>query len=111
MRISQERHFYRVNGVFFSRIYRSRAGRGMPAAMDILVIIKSPIDMKKTILATVLFLLARLAAAAAVDLGSTTEHTPYDRYLTPVKDVFNSMHGEGATMQKVQAAMRQGRAF
>jgi hypothetical protein len=67
--------------------------------------------MKKTILTAVVLLLTKLAAAAVVDLGTTTEHTPYDRYLTPVKEVFNSMHGEGATMEKVQAAMRQGRAF
>jgi len=67
--------------------------------------------MKKALLTITALLLAKLAAFAVVDLGTTTDHTPYDRYLTPVKDVFNGMHGEGATMDKVQAAMRQGRAF
>jgi hypothetical protein len=76
-----------------------------------LIIIKSPIDMKKTLLTAAALLLSQFAAFAVVDLGTSTDHTPYDRYLTPVKEVFNTMHGEGATMEKVQAAMRQGRAF
>jgi hypothetical protein len=67
--------------------------------------------MKNILLTTALLLLTKFAAFAVVDLGTTTEHTPYDRYLTPVKDVFSSMHGEGATMEKVQSAMRQGRSF
>jgi len=67
--------------------------------------------MKKTLLTIAALLLAKLAAFAVVDLGTTTDHTPYDRYLSPVKDVFNGMHGEGATMDKVQTAMRTGRAF
>jgi len=67
--------------------------------------------MKKTFLTIAALLLAKLAAFAVVDLGTTTDHTPYDRYLSPVKDVFNGMHGEGATMDKVQTAMRTGRAF
>ncbi|MDR3403502.1 MAG: hypothetical protein P4L99_13475 [Chthoniobacter sp.] len=67
--------------------------------------------MKKAFLTISLLLLTKLASFAAVDLGTATDHTPYDRFLTPVKEVFNSMHGEGATMDKVQAAMRTGRAF
>lgn len=65
----------------------------------------------KTTLALVLLLAAKLTASAVTDLGAPTDHTPYDRYLAPVKTVFNSMHGEGATMDKVQALMRQGRSF
>jgi hypothetical protein len=68
--------------------------------------------MKKTLLAAALLLLTRFAlSAATIDLGTVTDHTPYDRYLTPVKEVFNSMHGESASMDKVQALMREGRAF
>jgi hypothetical protein len=68
--------------------------------------------MKRTFLTAALLLLTRFAlSAATVDLGTVTDHTPYDRYLTPVKDVFNSMHGESASMDKVQALMREGRAF
>lgn len=83
----------------------------MMAAIRILKIIKRQFDMKKALLTAALLLLTKFAVSAAVDLGTTTDHTPYDRYLTPVKDVLNSMHGETATMDKVQSAMRQGRAF
>jgi len=83
----------------------------MLEAMSIIVIMKSPVHMKTTILSLAVLLLTKLATFAVVDLGTTTEHTPYDRYMAPVKDVLSSMHGEGATMDKVQAAMRQGRAF
>lgn len=84
----------------------------MMEAIMILKIIKSPLDMKKTLLTAALLLLAKFATAyAAVDLGTNTDHTPYDRFLAPVKEVFGTMHGEGASMDKVQAAMRQGRAF
>ncbi|MEP6668167.1 MAG: hypothetical protein ABJF10_03390 [Chthoniobacter sp.] len=67
--------------------------------------------MKNTLLTISLLLLTKLAACAVVDLGTTTDHTPYDRFLSPVKDVFNGMHGEGASMDKVQSAMRTGRSF
>lgn len=83
----------------------------MMAAITVLTIIKSPIDMKKALLTIVVLFLTKLALLAGVDLGTSTEHTPYDRYMAPVKDVLNSMHGEAASMDKVQAAMRQGRAF
>jgi hypothetical protein len=79
--------------------------------MDIIEVIKSPIDMKKLALSAALLLLTKLAAFAVLDLGTTTDHTPYDRYLSPVKVVFNTMHGEGASMDKVQALMREGRGF
>jgi len=67
--------------------------------------------MKKALLTISLLLLTKLASFAAVDLGTATDHTPYDRFLTPVKEVFSEMHGEGASMDKVQTAMRTGRAF
>jgi hypothetical protein len=76
-----------------------------------LTIIKSPIDMKTTLLTAALFLLTKLVVSAAVDLGTSIDHTPYDRYMTPVKEVLSSMHGEAAGMDKVQSAMREGRAF
>lgn len=83
----------------------------MPEAMVVIVIITSPVNMKTTFLSLAIFLTAKLVASAVTDLGAPTEHTPYDRFLTPVKDTFTTMHGEGATMDKVQALMRQGRSF
>jgi len=67
--------------------------------------------MKTTSLALVLLLAARLSASAITDLGAPTEHTPYDRFLNPVKQVLNTMHGQGASMDKVSALVRQGRNF
>jgi hypothetical protein len=67
--------------------------------------------MKNTILTLALLLLAKLSAFAIVDLGSTTSQTPYDRYMSPVKQTFASLSGNGATMDRVQALMRQGRGF
>ena len=67
--------------------------------------------MKTAFLSVVLLLIAKLSVFAIVDLGSTTAQTPYDRYMSPVKQTFANIHGEGATMQKVQALMREGRGF
>ena len=83
----------------------------MPIATAIMEILIIPIVMKPILFSAALLLLAKLSAFAIVDLGSTTAHTPYDRYMSPVKQVFNGMHSEGTTMDRVQALMRQGRAF
>ena len=83
----------------------------MPVAMSIMEIIEKPIVMKPLVSALALLLLAKLSAFAIVDLGSTTARTPYDRYMSPVKQVFDTMRGEGTTMERVQALMRQGRGF
>ena len=66
---------------------------------------------KKFLAVVALFLAAKLSASAVVDLGTAASATPYDRYLTPVKQVFNTIHSEGASLDKVNALMREGRAF
>ncbi|MDR3400958.1 MAG: hypothetical protein P4L99_00540 [Chthoniobacter sp.] len=66
---------------------------------------------KKFLAVAALFLAAKLSASAVVDLGTAASATPYDRYLTPVKQVFNTIHSEGTSMDKVNALMREGRAF
>ena len=76
--------------------------------IEILIDLK---HMKTSLLSLAALLLANLSAHAAVDLGSSTAHTPYDSYMTPVKQVFSSLHGDGATMDKVNALMREGRGF
>jgi hypothetical protein len=50
-------------------------------------------------------------ASAVVDLGTAANATPYDRYLAPVKQVFNTIHADNATLDRVNALMREGRAF
>jgi hypothetical protein len=66
---------------------------------------------KKFLALAALFLAAKLSASAAVDLGTAASATPYDRFLTPVKQVFSTIHSEGASLDKVNALMREGRAF
>jgi len=67
--------------------------------------------MTNILLTAALLLTAKLSAFAGLDLGSTASRTPYDPYLAPVRQTFASMNGESATMQKVQAWMREGRGF
>jgi hypothetical protein len=67
--------------------------------------------MKQALSIIALLLLAKLSAFAIVDLGSKTAQTPYDRYMSPVKQTFASIQGGNTTMEKVQALMRQGRGF
>lgn len=66
---------------------------------------------KKFLAIAALFLAAKLSAGAAVDLGTAAAATPYDRFLTPVKQVLSNIHSDGATIDRVNALMRQGRAF
>lgn len=67
--------------------------------------------MKISILSLAALLLSSFASQAAVDLGSSTRSTPYDSYMSPVKQVFASLHGEGASMDRVNSLMREGRGF
>lgn len=84
----------------------------MPAAMLIIVIIIRISFMKLPILSAALLVLTQLSSlATVVDLGSSTSRTPYDRYMSPVRQTFASLSGGGTTMEKVQALMRQGRGF
>ncbi|MEI9894364.1 MAG: transglutaminase-like domain-containing protein [Chthoniobacter sp.] len=66
---------------------------------------------KKFLALAALFLAAQLSAHAVVDLGAPASATPYDRYLSPVKQVFNTIHSDDASMDKINALMREGRAI
>ncbi len=55
--------------------------------------------------------LTQLSASAAVDLGSATNRTPYETYMSPVKQVLSSLNGTSPEMSRVAALMRQGRSF
>lgn len=58
-----------------------------------------------------LLLIPVSASAAMVDLGSVVPRTPYEAYMTPVKQVFSSINGQTPAMERVAALMRQGRSF
>ena len=76
--------------------------------MEILI---NRLHMKNSLLTFAAILLAPLAATAAVDLGSTINRTPYEAYMSPVKQVLGSLNGTAPEMGRVAALMRQGRSF
>jgi hypothetical protein len=66
--------------------------------------------MKLSLLTFAALLFVKASALAIVDLGSAG-HTPYDRFMSPVKQVLGSLDKEGASMEQVQKLMRIGRGF
>jgi hypothetical protein len=50
-------------------------------------------------------------ARTALDLGSPASATPYDPYMSPVKQVLTHLSSEDASMDRVCSLMREGRAF
>lgn len=83
----------------------------MRGAMEVMEIILPIIPMKPALLALTALFLTQLTASAIVDLGSTISKTPYDAYMSPVKQVFSALDGSAPAMDRVAALMRQGRAF
>jgi hypothetical protein len=67
--------------------------------------------MKKLTFSIIALVLTHLTGAAAVDLGSYSSYTPYDRYMSPVKRVLNEVDGSGPTFDRVRKLMREGRRF
>ena len=71
-------------------------------------------NMKKLILSIlgVIVSQACFASVVTVDLGTTAGYTPYDRYMSPVKQVLSHLSGAQApTMDKVRQLMTVGRNF
>lgn len=66
--------------------------------------------MKSQLLALAAFLITNITAAA-VDLGSPSSNTPYDRYMSPVKQVLGSLRETPTDMKRVQELLRLGRGF
>ena len=56
-------------------------------------------------------LLARVSACAAIDLGTPAGYTPYDRYMSPVRQVLGTLHGQTNDFKRVQNLLRVGRSF
>ena len=50
-------------------------------------------------------------ARTPLDLGSPASNTPYDPYMSPVKEVLTHLSSEEAPMDRVCKLMREGRAF
>jgi hypothetical protein len=67
-------------------------------------------NIKSSLLALAALALGQLSASAAFDLGAAGR-TPYDRFMTPVKQVLGSIESDKAPMERAQQLMRVGRAF
>ncbi len=50
-------------------------------------------------------------ARTSLDLGSPASDTPYDPYMSPVKQVLTHLSSEEAPMDRVRRLMREGREF
>lgn len=68
--------------------------------------------MNKLILSIVGIVISNLCFASNfIDLGTNAGYTPYDRYMSPVKQVLTHLNGMNPTMDKVRQLMSQGRGF
>jgi hypothetical protein len=69
--------------------------------------------MKTTLLSAVAFCASQLVALAIapVDLGSHAGPTPYDRYMSPVRNVLGSLDGSSPSIEHVRELVRKGRSF
>lgn len=68
-------------------------------------------NTKLSLLSLTVLFLTQMTASAVVDLGSTTSRTPYEAYMSPVRQVLNSLNGSSPDMARVAVLMRQGRCF
>lgn len=66
---------------------------------------------KPALFALTSLLFTQSAAFAAIDLGSPAGYTPYDRYMSPVKQVLGSLRGQTTDMKRVQLLLSEGRSF
>ncbi len=67
----------------------------------------------KSLLISLLLLASPVLAFShtAVDLGSPASATPYDAYMTPVRQVLTHLSADDASMTQVRKLMHEGRAF
>lgn len=68
-------------------------------------------SLKASLIALSSLLLAKTAALAGIDLGSPAGYTPYDRYMSPVKQVLCNLHGQTTDFKRVQSLLNEGRSF
>ena len=68
-------------------------------------------SLKSSLFALSGLLLAKTAALAGIDLGTPAGYTPYDRYMSPVKQVIGSLRGQTTDFKRVQSLLNEGRNF
>ncbi len=68
--------------------------------------------MKKLTLSLIAILVSNVClAATSIDLGTAAGNTPYDRYMSPVKQVLAHLDGQSPSMNRVRQLMSEGRNF
>src|ERR1700677_654884 len=81
-------------------------------SLIVMVILTSTAFMKFLLFAFALFASQALGLArTTLDLGSPASNTPYDPYMSPVKEVLTHLSSEEAPMDRVCKLMGGGRAF
>ena len=68
-------------------------------------------SLKTSLFALSGLLLAKTAALAGIDMGTPAGYTPYDRYMSPVKQVIGSLKGQTTDFKRVQSLLHVGRSF
>ena len=66
---------------------------------------------KTSLLALSGLLFGQAATLAGIDMGTPAGYTPYDRYMSPVKQVLGSLHGPTTDLKRVQSLLNVGRNF
>lgn len=68
--------------------------------------------MKKLLFSIAAIVVSNLSFAfTPIDLGTNAGYTPYDRYMSPVKQVLAHLNGTSPSMDKVRQLMSMGRSF
>ena len=75
------------------------------------IIIPSLMNSKLNLLAFASLLLARATTLAEVDLGIPAGNTPYDRYMSPVKQVLCSLRHQSTDIRRAEDLLRVGHNF
>ena len=68
-------------------------------------------SLKTSLFALSGLLFAQTAALAGIDMGTPAGYTPYDRYMSPVKQVIGSLRGQTTDFKRVQSLLNEGRSF
>ena len=66
---------------------------------------------KTSLIALSGLLMTHVTALAGTDLGTPAGYTPYDRYMSPVKQVIGSLKGQTTDFKRVQSLLNEGRSF
>lgn len=67
--------------------------------------------MNTSFFSLAILLVAKLTSFASFDTGTPSGYTPYDRYMSPVRNVLDSLGQKKPSLDQVKKLMLQGRSF